>query len=79
MNCRSILIIEDEKAIRETFRLALEMEGYQVNEASNGKEGLEALSTMPRPCVILLDLMMPVMNGWAFIRALEEIVPLSTS
>ena len=39
--------------------------------ASNGKEGLEILPEIPAPCLILLDLMMPVMNGWEFADALE--------
>jgi len=68
---RSILIVEDDEAIRETLRLALELEGYSVRTASNGKEGIDALPEMPRPCMILLDLMMPVMDGWAFVKALR--------
>ena len=68
----SILIIEDDEGIRTSLRLALEFEGYTVFTAANGKEGLDVLPTMPRPCLILLDLMMPVMNGWEFIKALEE-------
>ena len=70
--CQSILIVEDDEGIRNALRLALELEGYQVFTASNGKEGLELLPKMPVPCLILLDLMMPVMNGWEFALALEE-------
>ncbi len=68
----SILIIDDDEAIRETFQLILETEGYSVFTAANGKEGLEVLSKMPSPCLILLDLMMPVMDGWAFAEAHDK-------
>ncbi len=67
----NILLIEDEVDIRTTLKDALEWEGYRVYTASNGKEGMEILLEMPAPCLILLDLMMPVMNGWEFADALE--------
>lgn len=54
------------------MRIVLEMEGYTVYAANDGKEGIEVLSGMPRPCLILLDLMMPVMDGWAFVKALRH-------
>lgn len=72
MRCKSILIIEDDKAIRETLQVALELEGYEVKTAANGLEGVQALEKMPRPCLILLDLMMPVMDGWGFMSAIEH-------
>ena len=68
---RNILLIEDEVDIRTILKDALEWEGYRVYTASNGKEGMEILLEMPTPCLILLDLMMPVMNGWEFADALE--------
>jgi CheY-like chemotaxis protein len=64
-----VLIVEDDRDIRESLQEILEFEGYEVLTATNGKEGVEALSRMPRPCLILLDLMMPVMNGWQFLEA----------
>lgn len=70
--CKCILVVEDDADIRETIRLALELSGYTVFGAPNGKEGIELLSSIPRPCVILLDLMMPVMNGWEFVAVLEK-------
>ncbi len=76
--CNSILIVEDEKGIQEILKMALEMEGYQVFTADNGKEGLELLPKMPTPCLILLDLMMPVMNGWEFAEALSKEMTLAT-
>ena len=68
---RNILLIEDETDIRTILKEALEWEGYRVYTASNGKEGMEILPEMPAPGLILLDLMMPVMNGWEFAEALE--------
>ena len=67
----SILLVEDEADIRTILKDALEWEGYRVYTASNGKEGMEILLEIPAPCLILLDLMMPVMNGWEFANALE--------
>lgn len=66
---KQILVIEDDQAIRDTLRMLLEMEGYFVVAANDGAEGLRALKTMDAPCLVLLDLMMPVMNGWEFIEA----------
>src|SRR5689334_14997884 len=72
MQCKSVLIVEDDRSIRETLKLTLEFQSYTVFAASNGREGIEMLQKMPRPCLILLDLMMPEMDGWAFVDALEE-------
>ena len=65
---RTILGVDDEDEIRETIRELLEEEGFQVLPASNGRDALEVLAGGPSPCVVLLDLMMPVMNGWEFAR-----------
>ncbi len=70
---KNILIIEDDIDIRETLEQLLELEGYDVFSAPNGKEGVETLSEMPAPSLILLDLMMPVMNGWEFLQAQKQI------
>ena len=61
-----ILIVDDDEDIRLALAEALEDEGYQVRTAANGKEALALLRSSPPPCLILLDLMMPVMNGWEF-------------
>jgi CheY-like chemotaxis protein len=66
------MIVDDDAAIREAFKLALELGDYRVHTAADGREGLALLRTIPTPCVILLDLMMPDMDGWAFARALRE-------
>lgn len=57
-----IAIIEDDQAIAQMYRIKFEAEGYEVETAENGKLGLE-LSQNMKPDIILLDLMMPVMNG----------------
>jgi DNA-binding response OmpR family regulator len=59
---QKIAIIEDDQAIAQMYRMKFESEGYEVETASNGKLGLELAETM-HPDVILLDLMMPEMNG----------------
>ena len=64
-----VLIVEDEDSIRENLQLLFELDGYAVLTASNGKEGLEQLRHAPPPCFVLLDLMMPVMNGEEFLKA----------
>ncbi len=66
-----ILVIEDERAIRESLGGLLEEEGYQVSFADNGQEGLRKLHTQSLPDVIVLDLRMPVMDGWEF-RAVQK-------
>ena len=62
----SVLIVEDDEDIRETLVEILEDEGYLAFGAANGAEAL-AIVQQWRPDVILLDLMMPVMNGWQFV------------
>lgn len=68
MDCKNILIVEDEQAIRQIMRDILELEGYRVFEAVDGAEGIKRLREIsPDPCVVLLDLMMPGTNGWQFL------------
>jgi len=62
----SLLLIEDDQAIQESLTWVLEHEGYTVYSACHGKEGLEYLKRSLTPAVILLDIMMPVMDGFAF-------------
>jgi len=68
----NILIIEDNKEIQSAIQSALVEYGYNVFTADNGKEGLLKLSQMPAPCLILLDLIMPVMSGWEFIEEINK-------
>ena len=61
-----VLVVDDDKPVRDALRELLETEGHQVAEAVNGAAALSRLRSGLRPCVILLDLMMPVMDGWDF-------------
>jgi signal transduction histidine kinase len=63
---KRVLVVEDDDAIRETLAPMLEEEGYQVSTASHGGEALDLLGVDALPDVILLDLRMPVMDGWTF-------------
>jgi DNA-binding response OmpR family regulator len=62
----TVLVIDDDDDMREIERTALVCAGYQVMLATNGLEGLQMLESQ-RPCVILLDLMMPLMDGLTFL------------
>jgi CheY-like chemotaxis protein len=61
-----ILLVEDDEATRTAMALALELQGFTVDAAANGQEALDLLRAAAQPCLILLDLMMPVMDGWQF-------------
>ena len=63
-----ILIVEDEVATREALIELLGKDGREIITARDGQEAMEWLAKVPRPSVILLDLMMPRMNGWEFLR-----------
>jgi two-component system, chemotaxis family, chemotaxis protein CheY len=68
---RLVLVVDDDPDILQTLGLCLTTEGYRVLMAANGKEALDLLEN-ERPSVILLDLMMPVMDGWQFVAELEH-------
>jgi CheY-like chemotaxis protein len=63
-DCQGVLIVEDDEGVRDALRSVLEDEGFQVSSAENGVRALELLRSGPLPCLMLLDLMMPVMNGF---------------
>lgn len=67
---KKILIIEDDEDLHLLYRLYLQGESYKILEAHNGKEGLERIDK-ERPDLILLDMIMPVMDGEEFIRELR--------
>jgi CheY-like chemotaxis protein len=68
-----VLLVEDEDDARNLLATLLEEGGYQVLRAGNGLEALNVLETVRGACnIILLDLMMPVMNGWDFRRKQKQ-------
>ncbi|MDQ3205210.1 MAG: response regulator [Pseudomonadota bacterium] len=71
MNRAHVLIIEDVADIRDTLRDVLELSGYRVRTAENGEVGLRMIAEPDLPCLILLDLMMPVLDGWQVLEALR--------
>jgi CheY-like chemotaxis protein len=68
---RPILVVEDTEAIRDLIAESLAEEGYAVECAANGAEAL-AIVERHLPALVLLDLHMPVLDGWGFARALRE-------
>lgn len=70
-NSTKIAIIEDDAAIAQMYRIKFEGEGFVVETADNGKLGLELVKQM-RPDIILLDLMMPVMDGEEMLTRLRK-------
>ena len=71
MPMSTVLLVEDHPDVRDMMSLALQFAGHRVVTAANGRDALEVLHR-ERPCVVLLDLMMPVMDGWQFQAALEQ-------
>jgi CheY-like chemotaxis protein len=67
-----VLIVEDDGDLRDMMAQLLMLEGFQTVSVANGREALEYLHQGARPDVILLDLMMPVMDGWEFRRRQQE-------
>lgn len=73
-----VLVVEDDPDIREMMVAILESEGYAVHAACHGAEALAQLRAGYTPCLILLDLMMPVMDGWTFCREKQSDPTLAT-
>src|ERR1700753_2100429 len=64
----TVLVVEDEEELRETMPDALELNGYTVVAAHDGQAALEELDRIEHICMVLLDLLMPRMNGWDFLE-----------
>lgn len=67
-----VYVVDDDRAIREMMRTALEAEGYRVQAFASGQGVAEGLLAEREPCVVLLDLMMPGMSGWQVCEALAS-------
>jgi two-component system, chemotaxis family, chemotaxis protein CheY len=63
-----VLVVEDDTLLRQTIADVLEIEGYEVECAGDGREALAFLQNGTQPCLIVLDLTMPEMDGWEFRR-----------
>lgn len=68
----TVMVVDDQALFRQSLQDRLRSDGYDVVSAQNGAEALELLEAAPSPCVVLLDLMMPVMNGVEFLHALDR-------
>jgi CheY-like chemotaxis protein len=66
-----VLVVDDDESIRQIVRLCLSDEGYDVFEAANGQAALKIVDEYP-PSLILLDLRMPIMDGWEFARQYQR-------
>lgn len=69
---KKILVVEDDKSMMEAVALILRYEGYEVMTALNGHRAIEAIDNYCMPDLILLDMVMPEMNGWEFVACYEQ-------
>lgn len=72
MATASLLVVDDNREIRNALRDLFTLEGFDVEEACNGREALDRLDAGAHPTLIVLDLMMPLMDGWEFLRHMRE-------
>src|SRR5438876_8628128 len=70
--CVKILVVDDERAVRESLRRALELEGYEVELAEDGHDALARLASDPQPDAVLLDVLMPGVDGLEVCRRLRH-------
>jgi excisionase family DNA binding protein len=66
-----VLLVDDDERVRELVRVNLEFEGYVVNEAGSAEEGMSAIEDA-KPDLVLLDVMMPHIDGWEMLRRIQE-------
>jgi CheY-like chemotaxis protein len=67
-----VLVVDDEDDLRDSLAEFLEDEGYDVAQATDGREALDRLAEIERPCWVLLDLFMPRMDGFEFLEVLTR-------
>lgn len=68
----TVLVIEDEADLREQIRDGLELNGYAVVTAEDGQDALDKIAGIETLCLVILDLLMPVMNGWDFVQKMRQ-------
>ena len=68
----TVLIVEDEEDLRELMRASLELRGYRVVTAEEGQDALAKIDGIEQLCLVLLDLLMPGMNGWDFFEKMRQ-------
>jgi CheY-like chemotaxis protein len=68
----TVLVVEDEEELREMMRDALELNGYAVVTANDGNDALSKMAGIDHLCLVILDLLMPEMNGWDFFERLRQ-------
>jgi CheY-like chemotaxis protein len=66
----TVVVVDDDEAVREAIADLLGLDGYAVLTASDGDEALRVLLKAPRPCIALIDLIMPRVSGWELVRAI---------
>jgi CheY-like chemotaxis protein len=76
-NGNAVLVVDDDTDLRESLGDVLRAEGYAVTLAANGREALALLPGLERPCAVLLDLAMPIMNGTEFYRTMSAMPALA--
>jgi CheY-like chemotaxis protein len=72
MPTHDILVVDDDRGIRDTLTALLEHEGYGVRRAENGQVALDMIRREPKPDLMLLDLMMPILSGFELLEMLED-------
>jgi two-component system chemotaxis response regulator CheY len=68
----TVLVVEDEADLRDMIRDGLELNGYAVVTAEDGQDALDKIGDIETVCLVILDLLMPVMNGWDFLQKLRQ-------
>jgi CheY-like chemotaxis protein len=68
----TVLVVDDEEDLREMIRDGLQLSGYNVVTAREGQDAFDQISRIPHLCLVLLDLVMPGMDGWDFLRKMRE-------
>ena len=66
----TVVVVDDDEAVREAIAELLVLDGYEVLTAGDGDEALRVLGRAPRPCIALIDLIMPRVDGWELVRAI---------